>query len=175
MNTPTAIAAGPGDRLFVADMGNSRIEVFDPSGTVLFAWGSPGARRWPVRIRIRRRRRLPGHRLCGRERPERPDSGVERGRAAPTISDVIDSVERLGLPHGIENSISAKLRAAQGSLGRGNSTAACGQLGAAIAELGALGGKKLPADSVEGLVAEIRESWASPRCSPVSLPACDRL
>jgi DNA-binding beta-propeller fold protein YncE len=40
---PRNVAIGPDQRIFVADSGNHRIQVFDRDGTFLFGWGGPGA------------------------------------------------------------------------------------------------------------------------------------
>ncbi|MBN1991731.1 MAG: TIGR03663 family protein [Anaerolineae bacterium] len=41
--TPRNLAVAPDGRIYVADSGNHRIQVFDPAGNFLFIWGSEGA------------------------------------------------------------------------------------------------------------------------------------
>jgi hypothetical protein len=72
---------------------------------------------------------------------------TECGRPASTPAEQIADLETLirgfGLPHDIENSLLAKLRAAEASLAHGNTTAACNELQALISEARAQSGKQL--------------------------------
>lgn len=67
-----------------------------------------------------------------------------------TVPALMEEVEGLGLPNGTENSLLAKLRAAQASIERGNLGAAAGQLGAFVNAVEAQSGKKIDeADAAE--------------------------
>jgi hypothetical protein len=70
----------------------------------------------------------------------------------PTIEHLIQEVTEEGLPHGIENSLLAKLEGAQRKLDAGNLAGACGSLGAYINETQAQSGKKLDTAYAEALV-----------------------
>jgi len=70
-----------------------------------------------------------------------------------SIDDLNLVVESLGLPKGIENSLSAKLRNAARSVCRGNVKAATGQLGAFINEVEAQRGKKIAEADADRLIA----------------------
>jgi hypothetical protein len=72
---------------------------------------------------------------------------------AQQIQSLIVQVESLGLPHGTENSLLAKLNAALASVNRGDSESARGQLGAFINEVSAQSGKKIPAQQAAALIA----------------------
>src|SRR6478752_5401748 len=54
------------------------------------------------------------------------------GPESPTIARIVDDVQGLGLPRGIERSLLAKLGAAQANLDAGHLQAACNSLGAYI-------------------------------------------
>jgi 3-oxoacyl-(acyl-carrier-protein) synthase len=67
----------------------------------------------------------------------------------------------LGLPHGIERSLLAKLRAAERAVNAGNRRAGCGILNAYIHEAKAQSGHKLGAAAAAGLIGDataIRQS-----------------
>jgi len=66
-------------------------------------------------------------------------------------------VHGMNLAHGLENSLIEKLGAAQNSLGAGNQTAACNQLGAFINEVSAQSGKQLTADPADQLIGSAQE------------------
>ena len=70
----------------------------------------------------------------------------------PTIADLIDSVEGLGLAKGIEGSLLAKLEGAQRNLDNGNPSGACGKLAAFINQVGALSGKKIDEADTDRLI-----------------------
>jgi hypothetical protein len=76
---------------------------------------------------------------------------------AQQIQSLIAQVESLGLPHGTENSLLAKLNAALASVNRGDATSAKGQLGAFINEVSAQSGKKIPAQSAAALIASAQQ------------------
>ena len=82
----------------------------------------------------------------------------------PTVSQVIAAIGKLGLPHGTERSLLAKLAAAQQSLDSVHIGAACGQLGAFSHEVRAQGGKKLDGAQAENLIAKATEIRASLGC-----------
>jgi hypothetical protein len=74
--------------------------------------------------------------------------------AITLTDDLIAEVQSLGLPQGTENSLVAKLNAAQSSLEQGNTAAAEGQLTAFINEVSAQRGKKIPAAEADALIAQ---------------------
>ena len=76
------------------------------------------------------------------------------GPPPPTIGHLIDEVKEQGLPHGIENSLLAKLENAQRKVDAGHSQGACGSLGAYINEVKAQAGKKLEPAYAQALVAD---------------------
>ncbi len=76
------------------------------------------------------------------------------GSSPPTITNLIDDVQGLGLPGGIERSLIAKLGAAQGSLDDGHLDATCASLSAFVNEIRAQAGHKLDGDDAEGLIAD---------------------
>ncbi len=67
----------------------------------------------------------------------------------PTISDLREAIDELDLNRGTENSLMAQLNAAERSLDRGNTNAACGQLGAFINGAGPRIGADAAADLIE--------------------------
>jgi hypothetical protein len=71
---------------------------------------------------------------------------------APTIGDLIDSVEALDLHRGIENSLLKKLTNAQRSLDADDLAGACDKLASFINQVQAQSGKKIDADDAEGLI-----------------------
>ncbi|MFH1725379.1 MAG: fibrobacter succinogenes major paralogous domain-containing protein [Elusimicrobiota bacterium] len=71
---------------------------------------------------------------------------------ASAIGHLKSVVEGLGLPHGIETSLLAKLESAQTSLDRGRDNAAANQLDAFINQVDAQSGKKIIAEDAGGLV-----------------------
>jgi hypothetical protein len=74
------------------------------------------------------------------------------GPPPPKTADLVAAVNALGLPHGIERSLLAKLAAAQQSVDAHQTAAACGPLSAFINELRAQSGKKLDAADAAGLI-----------------------
>ena len=82
----------------------------------------------------------------------------------PTVAQLVAAIETLGLSHGTERSLLAKLDAAQRSLDSVHIEAACGQLGAFIHEVHAQGGKKLDAAQAAKLIAKATEIRASLGC-----------
>ncbi len=89
----------------------------------------------------------------------------------PTISEVAEEVTDMGLPHGIENSLQAKLLSIQRGL-EGDGRGACLALNAFAAELSALSGKQVPAEDAGRLVGDASEAVASPRCAPAPPSGC---
>jgi hypothetical protein len=73
------------------------------------------------------------------------------------IQSLIAQVQSLGLPRGTENSLLAKLNAAQASVNRGNTGSAKGQLGAFINEVSAQRGKKIAASAADALIANAQQ------------------
>jgi len=71
------------------------------------------------------------------------DAFVAKIAASPAeqLADLETLVSSFGLPAGTANSLLAKVRAAAAALARGNTTAACNQLGALINEANAQSGK----------------------------------
>ncbi len=74
--------------------------------------------------------------------------------AAEQVNNLIAQVQRLGLPSGTANSLSVKLQGAASALDRGNSEAACGNLGAFLNEVNAQTGRKLTSAQADVLTAE---------------------
>ncbi|TVR69579.1 MAG: HYR domain-containing protein, partial [Sphaerobacteraceae bacterium] len=74
----------------------------------------------------------------------------------PTINDLRDAIDELDLNRGTENSLMAQLNAAERSLDRGNTNAACGQLGAFINSAGPRIGGDAGADLIE-MATQIRD------------------
>ena len=71
-----------------------------------------------------------------------PGVAVDAPAPPATIAGLIVSVEELGLPHGIERSLLAKLDGAQRNLDADDLDGACGKLGAFINQVRAQGGKE---------------------------------
>ena len=55
-NDPWGLTAGPSGRVYVADTGNHRVQVFEPDGTAVASWGgsgsAPGQLFWPSGIAV---------------------------------------------------------------------------------------------------------------------------
>jgi hypothetical protein len=77
------------------------------------------------------------------------------------IQSLIAQVQSLGLPKGTENSLLAKLNAAEASVNRGNAGSAKGQLGAFINEVSAQRSKKIPAAAADALIASAQQIIAA--------------
>jgi Right handed beta helix region/PKD domain len=77
------------------------------------------------------------------------------------IQGLIAQVQSLGLPKGTENSLLAKLNAAEASVNRGNAGSARGQLGAFINEVSAQRSKKIPAAAADALIASAQQIIAA--------------
>jgi len=86
--------------------------------------------------------------------------------ALTPISQLIASVEALGLPHGTENSLLAKLGVAQRKADAGNSRAACGPLGAFVSTVKAQSGQKIDAADAAQLIADATAVGESLGCGP---------
>jgi hypothetical protein len=69
---------------------------------------------------------------------------VTPGPGLPMLENLHGRVHSLGLPHGIENSLLAKLENARASFEAGDIPATCGQLGAFINEVRAQAGHAIP-------------------------------
>ena len=70
----------------------------------------------------------------------------------------------MGLDPGTASSLNAKLDAALSALQRGNSTAACGQLGAALNYASAQSGKKLTQDQAGLIISTVQQIRAKVGC-----------
>ena len=73
---------------------------------------------------------------------------------APTIPELIESVEGLELPRGLENSLVKKLENAQKNLDKGDLDEACEKLGSFIDQVAAQSGKKIDPADAEALIAD---------------------
>ena len=76
------------------------------------------------------------------------------GPGPPTITRLVADVQGLGLPHGIERSLLAKLGAAQRNVDAGRLEAACGSLGAFGNQVHAESDHRLTGDQAAELVAD---------------------
>jgi len=79
----------------------------------------------------------------------------------PAIAQLVADVQRLGLPHGTERSLLAKLHAAERAEDAGDREAACDSLGAYLHQTKAQSGKKIAAAEAAGLIGDataIRQS-----------------
>ena len=81
------------------------------------------------------------------------------------LADLIDLIQGLGLPNGLETSLLAKLENAQKSLDKGNTRAACSQIAAFANEVAAQDGKGLTSGQAEQLLAAAAEVRAALGCS----------
>jgi hypothetical protein len=93
-----------------------------------------------------------------------------------TIADVIDSVEALDLPRGLENSLLKKLTNAQRNADADKLNGACGKLGAFIHQVKAQSGKKIAAGDADDLITEagaLRESLGcrGAKGKPIAAPS----
>jgi predicted outer membrane repeat protein len=77
--------------------------------------------------------------------------------AAAKTTRLVDDVEALGLPTGIENSLVSKLENAISSIQKGQTKAAVNKLGAFINEVEAQRGKKIPQGEADGLIDAAQE------------------
>jgi hypothetical protein len=89
-----------------------------------------------------------------------------RPTPAPTITDLVASVEGLDLPHGIEHSLLKKLNGAQKNLDHGNTVGACDKLASFIDQVGSQSGKKIGADDAQELIDEAEAVRDSLGCGP---------
>jgi hypothetical protein len=78
---------------------------------------------------------------------------LEQDIHQPSIGDQYDEVAALGLSQGTERSLLAQLGAVGASLERGDTDAACGQLGAFINHANAQRGKQLSDEQAADLIA----------------------
>jgi hypothetical protein len=84
----------------------------------------------------------------------------------PKIAEVVATVQALGLAHGTERSLLAKLDAGQKSLDAGRASAACGPLGAFANEVRAQSGKKIPGAHAAALIESANSVSESVGCGP---------
>jgi hypothetical protein len=84
--------------------------------------------------------------------------------ASTQIDDLISLIRGLNLPAGLTNSLVNKLGNAQGSLDRGNTNAACSQLGSFINEVEAQRGKELTNAQADQLVGDANRVRAVMGC-----------
>jgi sugar lactone lactonase YvrE len=82
----------------------------------------------------------------------------------PTVAELIGEVEELGLPHGIERSLLAKLGGAQRKLDAGRLAGACGKLGAFANQARAQTGKRIDAAEAAELIGQVSAMRASLGC-----------
>ncbi|MFC1989937.1 hypothetical protein ACFLVW_05195 [Chloroflexota bacterium] len=71
------------------------------------------------------------------------------------VSGLIDDIEEMTLPQGIENSLISKLENALKSLEKGNDGAAINQLNAFINEVEAQSGKNITEDDADSIIFEV--------------------
>lgn len=81
------------------------------------------------------------------------------------LADLIALLQSFVLPKGLENSLSSKLENAQKSLAAGNTSAACGQIGAFINQIEGQSGKHLTTAQASQLVAAAGAIRATLGCS----------
>ena len=82
----------------------------------------------------------------------------------PAIGPLAADVKMLGLPHGIERSLLAKLDAAERAQDAGDREAACDSLGAYLHQTNAQSGKKIAAAAAAGLIGDATAIRQSLRC-----------
>jgi len=85
--------------------------------------------------------------------------------ASDDISDLLDWVIGLDLPHGIENSLTQKLQNALAALDAGDTQGACDLLNAFIHEVAAQAGKKIEASAAAQLIGAANDVRAALGCS----------
>ena len=161
-NSPSAVAVDVDGNAYVADSFNHRLQSFDSAGAFVAKWGTLGSAagqfRFPVGVstgplgEVYVAEGSPNHRI------------QVFGDPPPTIPDLIESVDGLALPHGIENSLKAKLRAAAASFERGQLVPTAHQLNALLAEIAALSGKKIEDDDAGNLTAEVEAPLRALAC-----------
>lgn len=74
------------------------------------------------------------------------------------------TIASLGLEQGTVQSLTTKLDAATDALQRGNTNAACGQLGAAVNFVNAQSNKKLPPDAAAMILSSLEKVRAKIGC-----------
>ena len=163
--SPRGVAVDPVGNAFVADTSNNRIQVFDPSGAFLAAWGSTGSGEGqfshPQDVAVDGQ----GDVYVTEDHPNDRVQVFGEPAQSPTVGDLLEAVEATGFPHGIRNSLEAKLRAAQASFDRGAPDVAARQLAAFASELEALAGKKLDPAVAAALVSEARLVTSGSPCA----------
>jgi hypothetical protein len=83
---------------------------------------------------------------------------------AQKIADVMALLSGFGVRRGIEHSLMVKLEQARNSIDRGNTTSACGQLGAFVNETRAQSGKALATGQAAQLIASVGELLTTLGC-----------
>lgn len=86
------------------------------------------------------------------------------GTPGQKLTDLDAQVRALGLPNGVANSLLVKLQGAQAALDSGDTSAACGKLGAFVNEVQAQSGKKIPTIEAAALVAAANDLRAQLGC-----------
>ncbi len=90
---------------------------------------------------------------------------VPLGTPAQQIADLATLIRSFGLPAGIENSLLAKLRAADTSLASGNTTDTCNKLQDLINEASAQSGKSLQAAQATRIITDAQAIRSALGCS----------
>ncbi len=158
--SPRGIAAGSNGDVYVGDTDNNRVQEFDASGGFVREWGGFGSGEGQFHYAAGVAADPLGNVYVSESYPN--DRIQVFGDPPPTVADLREAVEELGLPHGTANSLEAKLKSASGG---GPAGSVAGRLSAFVAELKAQSGKHVPAASAEQLIAEAERAGGEPSCS----------
>jgi DNA-binding beta-propeller fold protein YncE len=166
LDRPRGIAADSTEDakpLYVVDSGNGRVLVFGFDDTAsIYTFGIPGTGDGelddPDGIAVDSE-----HRIYVADTGNHRIQVFEQQQLSPT--ELIESVESLGLPGGIENSLVKKLEGAQKNLEDGDRGGACGKLASFISEVEAHRGKKIDEDDADALVADANAIRDSEGCA----------
>jgi NHL repeat/FIMAH domain len=159
--SPLGVATDAVGDVYVAD-GSDRIQKFDSDGNFLAKWGGPGGDDGQFDQPFGVATDAAGDVYVA----DTGNNRIERfGTAAPTIADLIDSVEVLDLQHGIENSLVSKLENAERNLDQSDTGGACDKLASFISAVGAQSGKKITAEDADDLIADAEAIRASLGCT----------